>query len=413
MKKIVFASMIVQAMVLSVQADVTFSDVIIRQRQPWGTQIDVWFVMEGADAPCYVVPTVKLNGEPVSVAGSAVARDNFMQENGLGHLSIDLSQTSLAGQNVAGVSIELQTGDPMYRIYDLAYAQRLPDGSCPYTDVLASELHAGVYGSVATNPVSGIQSYVWTAVTNGTTYKYDKIVFRLVRPGTVHDDHENKDITVAEPYWGSVFEVTKTQYAFVTNKPSVWNESLPAVNISYLGMRGMQSEGINYPESGSQISATAGLNAFRTALGCNRVDLPTIAQWQYMARAGSTKPYFDNVSDTTVWPCGSNKYDEGLEPYLTTQFNYKVHTEDYTKKYVKNVGSYPPNAWGFYDVQGNAWEWVLEPAGTATAPKDPDRYRVSGMAQVVESRCRLGYFEAYSPLDAGVGNGLRIVMPVE
>ena len=79
--------------------------------------------------------------------------------------------------------------------------------------------------------------------------------------------------------------------------------------------------------------------------------LPTEAQWEYAARAGSTTAYFwGNQIDCKRAMYANNpmKYDEcvsanriaGLEPGCRAP-----------------VRHYPPNAWGLYDMHGNVWEW--------------------------------------------------------
>jgi formylglycine-generating enzyme required for sulfatase activity len=61
--------------------------------------------------------------------------------------------------------------------------------------------------------------------------------------------------------------------------------------------------------------------------------LPTEAEWEYAARAGSGAP--PNL-DAAVW------YDANSEGH--------IHP----------VGTRQPNAWGLYDMLGNAWEWCSD-----------------------------------------------------
>jgi formylglycine-generating enzyme required for sulfatase activity len=62
------------------------------------------------------------------------------------------------------------------------------------------------------------------------------------------------------------------------------------------------------------------------------------AEWEYAARAGTTTKYAFGNTIT---------HDQA-------NFSYGKEGEGRTKE----VGSYPPNAWGLYDMHGNVWEWV-------------------------------------------------------
>ena len=409
MKKAMMTFMTASALAGLAFADVTFSDVVFRQRIPWGTQIDVWFVMKGADVPQYVIPTVRVDGADVELPQDAVFRDRVMQENGMGHLAINIERTTLGDRDLDGVTVSLSSATemPLYRIYDLSFDKRSKDGCCPYVDVFESELHAGTYGCVATNPIAGIQSVAWTAITNGALYKSSKMVFRRILPGTVHDDHGDRDISVDKPYWAMVFDVTEAQFAYITNATALTESRMPAKGISYDALRGSWQKGVHYPDTGSRLGENALIWSFRTALGNATVDLPTRAQWEFMARAGATTPYFDNVTTTTHWG-GKDDVDVDQEPKLLLLFNALPHDKQYYQGITKEVASYPPNAWGLYDVEGNMWKWVLDNDGSTSR-----HYRVGGMGQVKETRCRLGYAEDYDNADAGSGNGLRLVMPAE
>jgi formylglycine-generating enzyme required for sulfatase activity len=63
--------------------------------------------------------------------------------------------------------------------------------------------------------------------------------------------------------------------------------------------------------------------------------LPTEAEWEYAARAGSPASYFQRLDDIAWY--GGNSEDE-------------THP----------VGKKKPNAWGLYDMQGNVREWVAD-----------------------------------------------------
>ncbi|WP_445252075.1 MULTISPECIES: SUMF1/EgtB/PvdO family nonheme iron enzyme [unclassified Microcoleus] len=76
--------------------------------------------------------------------------------------------------------------------------------------------------------------------------------------------------------------------------------------------------------------------------------LPAEAEWEYACRAGTTTPFYfgDTITPDLVNYDGNHPYG-GAPKGL-----YRQQTTD--------VGSFPPNSFGLYDMHGNVWEWCSD-----------------------------------------------------
>lgn len=110
--------------------------------------------------------------------------------------------------------------------------------------------------------------------------------------------------------------------------------------------------------------------------------LPTEAEWEFAARAGSGQSRFwgNNPDEACNYANVADMTAKKMRPQWTTFFCDDNHFVS------ADVGSFKPNEFGLYDVLGNAWEWCLDVYNSeaySKLPQDNPVYQGSGEYRVM------------------------------
>ncbi len=188
-----------------------------------------------------------------------------------------------------------------------------------------------------------------------------------------HDESENQvQVQISKGFWMARTPVTQGQWqALMGNNPS-----------HFKGSKDLPVEQVNWNDA---VEFCDKLNAQESLPSGYRYALPTEAQWEYACRAGTTTPFhFGSTLNGTEANCN------GTRPYGTEiKGSYLERTTV--------VGSYPPNAWGLYDMHGNVFEWC------------EDMYDASGSYRVNRGgSCGLDAAYCTAGFRGRAGPGLRL-----
>ncbi|MFN5064298.1 MAG: SUMF1/EgtB/PvdO family nonheme iron enzyme [Aphanizomenon sp.] len=140
------------------------------------------------------------------------------------------------------------------------------------------------------------------------------------------DESPQHEVTVPGFFIGK-YQLTQLQY-----------QTIMGTNPSYFKGDNRPVEGVGWEDA---VKFCQKLN--HRTLGNYR--LPSEAEWEYACRAGTKTPFHfgDNVTTDLVNYNGNYPYPSAPKG------KYREQTTD--------VGIFPPNAFGLYDMHGNVWEW--------------------------------------------------------
>ena len=176
--------------------------------------------------------------------------------------------------------------------------------------------------------------------------------------GSNNGDSDEKPVhrvTISKPFYMQTTEMTQGQWQRVMgDNPSYYSSCGSNCPVEQVSWNDVQ-------EFIRKLNAMEGGNKYR---------LPTEAQWEYAARAGSaTAYYFGN---------GSNQL--GQYAWYGSNSGRKTHP----------VAGKKPNRWGLYDMHGDVWEWCSDWYGenyySSSPTKDPQGPS-SGDKRVLRGGC--------------------------
>ena len=182
--------------------------------------------------------------------------------------------------------------------------------------------------------------------------------FKLVPAGKFMmgsaDNGPAHEVTLTEPYYIGVYEVTQAQFEQVmqANPSGFQGEAVDNVDTANHPV-----EKVSWDDAVEFCRVLSALPEEKAAGRTFR--LPTEAEWENAARAGTTTEFYFGENDAELG-----------------EFAWYLNNGE---KRTQPVGQKQPNPWGLYDMYGNVEEWCQDfwtddySAGPATNPTGPSR----------------------------------------
>lgn len=242
--------------------------------------------------------------------------------------------------------------------------------------------------------------------------KKNKTLLDDIKPDPDADSDELPlhKVTLTNSFQMGVYEVTLGQFKTFLREIGVKHGEIGVKNAQQQGL--LSKNFIDWNKYGDNVPVTVvswddaqffikWLNQTKPTEDRGVYRLPTEAEWEYAARAGSQKIYIS--ADTAAQ----------LKEYAW--FNENSNSQPHS------VGQKKPNQWGLYDMQGNVWEWVEDsydanyygrsPNGNPLNNKGKYKSLRGGSWYHYSTLCRAAKRYTLQTIYRGYYSGFRVVSP--
>ena len=365
----------VAVMAATAASAATIGKVVVNQMWPWSTKVAIDYELTCNPGETWDVSLTVKDAQNNDVTGlsNAIYGDIANVAGGAHRLIWDPGR-SLATGTAPVLSYTLSLREPLGKKYMIVDLTR--DGEGKFSVSYLDEEPSGGF--------------------NTDTYKTTKMVFRRCPAGsfmmgspedepernkftnngeqTLANMERQHKVTLTRDFYLGLFEVTEGQSYLI------WNDSHGAQSSS-APLRGLVPWNFRQPSATSynhvdwaastDVESDSFVGQFRAGISGESLisgyvfDLPTEAQWEYACRAGTTNVWNNDGpwSPTDAYDANNEYVGDLADLTLDTlgRYRYSIYNETHKQRNGPvAVGTFQPNAWGFYDMHGNVMEICLD-----------------------------------------------------